>query len=426
MSLKPSDVFVPGKFPLDKYNIFADRGRPQEDFTKAVDRAFVPVVFGSYGVGKSSLARFCAKPWELNRRLAYIETTYGKSLADILTRVLEILGYSVTVETTTLKENELGSEAGFGLEGGVLGYLKARIAGKLSRKRKKAIGAKRELLVRSPTDSKIMELCEEAGLFLMIDEMHRGSERLRVDLSAFLKAYANRNHKRFRIAIIGTETDANKLVLRDPGVDRVLQEVAVHTMKESESRQLIFEGIDRLGLKMPEPLGLRVIRSGVGSPFVLQYLAVEMAERAHQLNLSTLTEDMHTEALKSYAKAKAQRTIHQYRLAIETTGEKRYRKRLLHAMAHVEDDYVTMEQLVEIVSKEMGEAVPSTALSGPLRDLKTEKFGSVLTDIESHGGGGRAYNYSTFADPAMKSIVRMIEELAKPGEDIPRELQQDG
>jgi hypothetical protein len=151
-----------------------------------------------------------------------------------------------------------------------------------------------------------------------------------------------------------------------------------------------------------------------------------MAEHAHRLNLSTLTEDMHTEALKSYANAKAQRIIHQYRLAIETTGEKRYRKRLLHAMAHVEDDYVTMEQLVETVSKEMGEAVPSTALSGPLRDLKTEKFGNVLTDIESHGAGARAFNYSTFADPAMKSIVRMIEELSKPGEDIPRELQQEG
>ena len=175
--LQPSDVFVPGKFPLGVSNIYANRGKPQDDFEKAVSRSFVPVVFGSYGVGKSSLSRFCAKPWEASKKLVYIETTYGKSLADILTRILEILGYEVTTETTTQTEREAGAEAGFGLEGGILGYLKASIAGKMSRKRKKALGAKRQLVVKSPTDSKVLDLCEEAGLFLMLDEMHRASEK---------------------------------------------------------------------------------------------------------------------------------------------------------------------------------------------------------------------------------------------------------
>jgi hypothetical protein len=425
MTIEPRDVFVPGKFPLQYNNIYAHRGRPQDNFETAIGRGFVPVVFGSYGVGKSSLSRHCTKSWEAAGKLVYIESLYGKSLADIFTRVLEILGYEVTTETTSQNEKESGGESGFAVEGGILGYLKAKVAGKISRKRKKALGAKRQLVVTSPTDSKALGLCEDAGLFLMLDEAHRASDSLRRDLSAFLKAYANRNHEKFRIAVIGTETDASRLVIRDPGVDRLLQEVQVHPITEKEGRNILFDGMERLGIAVPEYLGVKVIKSGVGSPFVLQYLSLEMAEVARRDGATELSREMHSKALRAYSNAKAQRMIHQYRTAIETTGPKRYRKCVLHAMARAEDDYVTMEQLAKSVSGMLGDGVQSTALSGPLRELKTDKYGKILTDVEGPSGTARAYNYSAFSDPAMKSVIRMIEELAKPGEDIPVELQQE-
>jgi len=423
--LEPKDVFVPGRFPLQTNNVYADRGRPQSDFLKAIERAFVPVVFGSYGVGKSSLSRYCVKSWEAEGKLVYIESLYGKSLADIFTRILEILGYEVTTETTSQRERETGGETGFEVEGGILAWLKASVSGKISRKDKKILGAKKQLVVTSPTDSKVLDLCEDAGLFLMLDETHRASEGLRKDLSAFLKAYANRNHKNFRLAVIGTETDASRLVIRDPGVDRLLQEVPVHPITEAEGRSILFDGMARLGITVPEELGVKVIKSGVGSPFVLQYLSLEMAESALSVGASELTEEMHSNALRTYARAKAQRMIHQYRTAIETTGEKRYRKRVLHAMARAEDDYVTMDQLTASISSELKENVPSTSLSGPLRELKTDKYGKLLTDVDGPSGTARAYNYSAFSDPAMKSIIRMIEELARPGEEVPRDLQQE-
>jgi len=424
MSLQPSDVFVPGRFPLEDRNIYADRGRPQDDFIKAIRRGFVPVVFGSYGVGKSSLSRYCTKTEDAHGKLVYIESTYGKSLADIFTRLLEVIGYEVTTEKTTQREWESGGETGFGLAGDILGYLKANLSGKLSRGRKKALASKRQLVVSSPTDSKVLDLCEDAGLFLMIDEAHRAGDTLRRDLSAFLKAFANRNHRQFRIAVIGTETDASRLIIRDPGIDRLLQEVPVHPISHSEARSILFDGMARLRIRVPEDLGMKIIRSGVGSPFILQYLCLEMAETAKQTRADALTQEMHAAALRAYAKAKAQRMIHQYRTAIETTGTKKYRKRILHAMARAEDDYVTMDQLVHGISRDMAEDVPSTALSGPLRELKTAKFGPILTDVEGPSGTARAYNYSAFADPAMKSIIRMIEALARPGEEIPADFQQ--
>lgn len=421
--LKPNDVYVPGRFPINQHNIYAHRGMVQQNFQTAINRGFVPLVFGSYGVGKSSMARYCTKQWDDSKRLVYIESTYGKSLGDILTRILEVLGYEVTVERQSGAEHEAVGETGFEIEGGFLGQLKARVMGKISRKRKKTLGAKREVVVKSPTDGKVLDLCEEHKLMLLIDEMHRASDQLRGDLSAFLKAFANRNPKHFKIAIIGTETDANRLVIRDPGIDRLIQEVHVQSITEQESHHIVYNGMARLRINVPEDVGRRVITASVGSPFIVQYLCLEMAERCFNRGLTSLDMGLLTESIQEYARSKAQRIISQYRLAIETTGERRYRKQILHAMAHIEDDYVTMEQLVTAVSKQLGEEIQSSALSGPLRQLKQDEWCKVLADVLGPSGASRAYNYSAFSDPAMKSVIRMIEELATPEQEIPLELQ---
>ena len=68
-----------------------------------------------------------------------------------------------------------------------------------------------------------------------------------------------------------------------------------------------------------------------------------------------------------------------------------------------------MEYLLDKISQVVREEVPATALSGPLRALKTEKYGSILRDVENPAGGGRLANYSGFRDPAMKAIIRMVE-----------------
>jgi hypothetical protein len=101
--------------------------------------------------------------------------------------------------------------------------------------------------------------------------------------------------------------------------------------------------------------------------------------------------------------------IHIYKTACETLGDIRYRKQILDAMALIEDEYVTMEQLVDGITKSLGTDIKSTALSGPLRELKTEKYGSILRDID-YPGLGRVHNYSAFSDPAMKFIIRWIAQ----------------
>ena len=180
-------------------------------------------------------------------------------------------------------------------------------------------------------------------------------------------------------------------------------------MSESEAEEIITTGFERLDMQVNNEVVNALKTYSVGSPFVMQFLCLEVAERCRNITEVAPTIDDVKFALATYARRKAQRLIREYRATIETVGEKRYRKQILTAMANSDDEYVTMEYLVDQVSAALGVNVPSTALSGPLRQLKTEKYARILRDVENPAGGGRLTNYSGFTDPAMKSIIRMVE-----------------
>jgi len=181
------------------------------------------------------------------------------------------------------------------------------------------------------------------------------------------------------------------------------------SMIADESRLLLTQGFDKLRLTYSEGIIEKIISTSVGVPFVLQYIGLEMAEMAQRNNRSEISLIEFESAMKNYASNKAQRLVKTYKLAIETVGEKKYRKQILHAMSKIDDEYITMEQIASEVSRRMEDNIPSTTLSGPLRDLKSDQYGGVLTNI-STAYGGRAHNYHAFKDPAMKSIIRMVDE----------------
>jgi hypothetical protein len=99
-TLEPNDVFVPGKFPIEEANAYADRGTPQRDTLTALERGYVPLVFEGYGVGKSSMVARVAQDFQQSNALVYVETVYAKSLDAIFWQILEKLGYEVTVQRT--------------------------------------------------------------------------------------------------------------------------------------------------------------------------------------------------------------------------------------------------------------------------------------------------------------------------------------
>lgn len=406
---QPAEVFVPGKFPIEESNVYADRGTPQADARTALERAYVPLVFGGYGVGKSSMMMRVAQTFGTAHKIIYIENVYGKSFSAVFERILEELGYEVTAQRTTASGTSTGTNTQAEISGNAFYVIAAKLKTVISRQRHENQGEVKELVVRSPTESKLIDLCEDSSVLLLVDELHQCTDDFSSDLTAFLKSYANRNCKQFRIGLIGTENEASRLVISDPGTDRVLEEISLTTLSDPESEEIISTGFSRLQMQVDDDVVNALKKYSVGSPFVLQFLCLEVAESCNRRGDQLPTLDDVKKSLATYARRKAQRLIREYRATIETVGEKRYRKQILKAMANSPDEYVTMEYLVEQVTKALGETVPSTALSGPLRQLKTEKYGKILRDVENPAGGGRLANYSGFTDPAMKSIIRMVE-----------------
>lgn len=405
MSLRPEDVFVPGRYPIDRNNAYADRGERQDRFTTALNRLSVPLVYGGYGVGKSSMAMYCAENSFSDFKRIYIESVYRKELHDIFKTIFEDVGYEVAVERVVRNGSQASGELGGEIGANFLTLAKAKAG--LHAGTSRSEQTRYEISISGPTDRQIFKICEENNVLLLIDELHRGTQDFINDLSAFIKAYSNSQCSRFRIALLGTSGDPTRLVTQDPGIDRCLTEIRLENLAGSEASQIIAKGMQSLDLEIEDTVKQKIVSSSVGSPFIVQYICLVSSERAITTQSHRILDDHISYALKDYATSKAQRMIREYKAAVETFGKIKYRKNILHAMANIEDEYVTMEQLAAEMSKLIGTLVLSTTLSGPLRQLKSDRYGKILTDI-AYPGRQRVHNYSAFRDPAMKSIIRLI------------------
>lgn len=413
--LTPNDVFTPGQIPIRPTNVYAARGDAEDSFRKALARGMIPVIYGEYGVGKTSMARHVVREAEAENRLVNIESVADKSLQDVFSRCLEKLGYTVTTKRVegagTAKSHEQSGQAEANA-----GWLKAVIASKRIQTATTTQQTEEQFAVTSPTDSRIVEICDQAGVVLLLDELHRANASFNSDLSKFLKIFGNASCRRFRIVLLGTSSDASRLVSSDPGIDRLLQEVHLKAMTPQESEYVVVKGMADLAITISPEVQNRLVRTCVGSPSILQYLALETAEAAFARDPRLAQMHDVDSALKVFVETKEARLNKSYVAAIESVGEIRYRKQILRAMAECEDEYVTMEMIRTQVSAFLEKEIPSSALSGPLRSLKEAQFGSVLSDVERPDGAGRLANYTTFRDPALKAFIRL--QVLREGEHI--------
>jgi hypothetical protein len=407
--LRPTDVYTPGKLPLAATNVYAPRTRDdaQRKLGKVLERGLVPLIYGEYGVGKTSMARYLRRVEEATGRLVNVESVAGKSMADVLQQCLEKVGYSVQRKRVS-SSTEQGSHEQSGQVKAGIGWLEAVVGSKRTRTNTDGSTLEEELVVTGPTSSKIIETCERHGLVLLIDELHKASDSFAIELANFLKAYGNANCRAFKVMLLGTASEASRLVTLDPGIDRLVTEIHLRAMNEAEGKYVVEEGMKALSITIAAAQVSKLVEVCVGSPNILQYLCLECAEAAWDRKPREVTEADIAAALHEYVESREARLYRIYMSAIENKGDRRYRKRILGAIAECEDEYVTMEQIRSAVSLALGEDVPSSTLSGPLRELKEARFGPVLQDVDRPDASGRLANYTVFVDPTLKAFVRLL------------------
>lgn len=398
---EPHEVFTPGAPPLGEHNVYVSRDAAEASLRKYVQRHQVPVVWGEYGVGKTTLVQRYFQPLEKDGRLVYVASVAGLSLPDIFRVILEHLDYSVEISTST--SETIGADGGFDLK-----IVKATAKGEHAETRTS------ELVVSSPTDVGMNTLVRERRLTVVLDEMHKASDPLRAALVDWIKA-TRANPGEFSLVLVGTSTDAGRLVSLDHGIDRYVKEMSVDLMTDPEARFIVDEGFSRLGLIIHEHLREGLVRSAAGAPTIIQALCLDAAEATIRDSRDEVSEEDVRFAVSEYLKENTGRLYDHYYKAIETTGARRYRKQILKAVAATPADYATMEDIRTGVSAALGEDIPATSLSGPLRDLKKPEFGTILKDVDRAVSGTRIHNLTAFTDPMMKSFVRFMNNLDETG-----------
>lgn len=88
----------------------------------------------------------------------------------------------------------------------------------------------------------MLDIIDEAALIVVVDEMHRASNELRLELANFIKAVKSAGKKHPTLVLVGTTMDAERLLAHDPGIDRYIKEVPVPLMSEEEALFIIKEG----------------------------------------------------------------------------------------------------------------------------------------------------------------------------------------
>lgn len=397
----PHEVFTPGAVPLATNNVYARRLESERKLTKNLQRNLVPLVYGEYGVGKTTVVQKFLSENRPQQSTIYIASVANQTLGDVFKVILERLDYSVVVEEQAVES--VSMHAGFDLKifraGGEGGVNDTTV---------------RQFVVTSPTDSRLNELIRSHNLTVVLDEMHRATDEFRSQLGDWIKATRTGGGD-FSLVLIGTSMDAERLVTPDPGIDRYVKEMQVPILTEDEAKYIVKTGFAKLGIEISDVLTDRLVLTASGAPTIVQTLCLDVAESVVDRDSDTVSEMDLKSAVESYLDEHGKRLLGAYSRAIETTGPKRYRKQILNAIAGLENDYATMEDIREAVSASLGEDTPSTALSGPLRSLKEDDYGKVLQDVERLVGTTRVYNLTTFSDPMMKSFVRFMVNIETSG-----------
>src|SRR5205085_10365083 len=149
----------------------------------------------------------------------------------------------------------------------------------------------------------------------------------------FLKAAVNFGRSYPRIVVLGTTLDASKLVEQNPGIDRLISEIEIQPMSEDESEKLVRDGMRSLGITIADEHVARIVQTAAGAPALLQEICLDVAQCSDADDRRPVTDaDIHT-AIRLFLTESQARLTAKYMTAIETTGERRYRKLILRAMA---------------------------------------------------------------------------------------------
>jgi len=402
----PEEVFTPTSPPTEKENVYVRRELIEKKLAKNL-KTKTPIVYGDYGVGKTSLCLKVVNERYGDSPLIRVTDTTDKSISDVFRSAFEEINFTVESYEDNLSGvvSESRSTAGFGLSLKVVSGKGENAEGKSTTR---TGSVRRELLVKEPTDEKALTVFSEAKIVFLIDELHYANEDFKKQLARCIKSISDLKFQYPKFIFSGTANDSSSLADVNPGVDRLLQEVRVPPFDEAESKELLNAGFAKLGLEVELGVVEKIAEVTAGAPSLVQSIGLELADLTLEGAGRRVEPSQLPEALDEVIHSGAnERMSERYNKAINHVGQRKYRTHILHAMAASTETFVTSDWISDFVSESLETNVPTTTLSGPLRELKQEEFGAILSDVVT-ASGKTVKNQTRFTQPQMKSFIRFL------------------
>ena len=375
-----SEAFTPST-PVNP-NFFCGR-------TNEVDRILSSVVssknhillYGDRGVGKTSLAKYtCVVLSDNGYKEHFIEVRCGKedSFGSIINVILQKAGRQIQISRTTSTSTN-----------GTL----------------KIVGASHstteEIAVYADFNSPAWaaEKLRDLNAIILIDEFDTLREKIDKEKFAQLIKLLSDTQSPCVLMIVGISLSAAELLEGHHSVARILSEIFLSRMLDSDLIEIITKGEERTQLHFAETVKTAIVQNSVGFPYFTHLLSLKSAEEAVVRDLRTVDDEMYRYGMSSAIDNIDQTLKDEYE---NVTGGNTLKENLIYCAALLGSPSFKSSQLREKYSKVFHEEIEQIQVNNAISKALSETPDTILRKVRK----GTYY----FNDPRMPIYIIMRHE----------------
>ncbi|MFF5799784.1 AAA family ATPase [Streptomyces albogriseolus] len=382
------DVFTPST-PISKVRSLVGRDREVLKITQAIDTPGQHVLlYGERGVGKSSLANVAAYISGNSADLKLYEKACDRTdtFVSILLEALKAVGADMVLRNVTKDKNRGGKVEG-----------------------KYVLGASVEASRGESRTYESMEALSPSAVatviavhpgLLVIDELDAIKNAERWKIAELMKILSDMDSA-FKILIVGVAETGSELTSAHPSVPRCLREIKLGRISDSELRNIVTGGAERVHLQFDESVIDAIVELSDGYPHFTHLLALKCAELALGAGARVVSRTHLDEALVLAVEDSEGTLRRSYEEATRSATPK-YRT-ILSAAAALGSGEFTASALRGKIEDLTGESVTQNSLNNSFQRLVSRDGSTVLRRT-----GIGIYR---FEDPRMASFIRIANKM---------------
>jgi Archaeal ATPase. len=385
------EVFTPHK-PISKVDLLFGR---QDEVRKLVETLNTPgqhvLLYGERGVGKSSLSNIVAEVlW-----VAVTPKQFAKScdqsdtFETIMLEPLREVGADLTLTEMTERSSN-ARQTGFKLN-----------AFDIAKERNRELVATYKT-VGSLSPSSVAVAIRDLRGFLVIDEADAITDPNDRRKIAELIKHLSDSGSPFKLMVVGIAETGSELTAAHPSVQRCLKETKLARMTDTELRQIVVSGAEKLKLKFTQPVINSIVRLSAGYPHFTHLLALKCAEEAINERRKEIQPHHLIDALK-LATADAEGTLKRiYDDATRSHVSTAYRD-ILMAAASLSTEEFSASDLRGAYERTTGHSITQGSLNNYFTRLISKDESAILRRT--------AQGVYRFQDPRMSSYIRIVNQM---------------